>query len=49
MEATSDEGAAVEPATTDIGADAEGTADRAAAGAGNRTGGERPPDDGVGL
>jgi hypothetical protein len=34
---------------TEIGADAEGAADRPAMGTGNREGGERPPDDGVGL
>jgi hypothetical protein len=49
MEATSGEGATVEPAAADIGADAEGAADGAAMDAGNRAGGERPPDDSVRL
>jgi hypothetical protein len=39
----------IEPAMTEISADAEGATHRTAMNAGNREGGERPPDDGMSL
>jgi hypothetical protein len=41
--------AVIKPAITEIGSDAEGATHRTAMNAGNREGGERSPDDSVGL